>query len=462
MKLFFAIVIMMQSCLLLHSQAPTLFGVHGSSSPQVLQDLGAQIARYGFTDYQIKNAINNNSTQAIDKAINLNNLGIKQVVHLTWPDTTSVNEYERIPVGIDSIEVFQYLDTLITSIGPYIDYIQISQEPFGATSYNPNEQITNVIDWWKAVALFIRNKQSLNPTELGHIQLITGGITGVNGAIADPNSQIAALIDSVINFGETYCDAIAIHMHVVDTIMGENIINYIKSRTNFPLACTEWSQAKAAMSVGTNWINLINTTFDSTHPYYGLTNKQVMYSAYLNPMDGTEWDSFISTSPFTPNFIPDFYSIMDINCFEFVCFGGAFQFGSPGYDWASLYASKTVSQTYPNNPFFSEFVNVSYLINNGLYTTNCSLLGISDNNYYQQLNIYPNPFYEYATIEFNNNNNEIYTLSIFNILGKKVREISNIKINKIVVNRDNLRVGIYFLRLYSNNQIRGVGKFIIK
>jgi len=113
-----------------YAQSPTLLGTHGSNSPQALYGLGAQIARYGFTDLKIKEGIINGSNQVQSRAITLDSLNIQQVVYLTWPDTSSVNEHERIPTGLDSIEVFQNLDTFINEIGPYIEYIQILSRTF--------------------------------------------------------------------------------------------------------------------------------------------------------------------------------------------------------------------------------------------------------------------------------------------------------------------------------------------
>jgi len=456
------VLLLTKSIVSIQAQTPTLLGVHGSNSPQTLQGLGVQIARYGFTDYKIKEGINSGSTQVIDKARVLDSLNIEQVVFLTWPDTTSIDEYERIPTGLDSIEVLQNLDIFLDNIGSYIEYIQISQEPFGASSYNPNHQISEILHWWQAVAIFIRNKQQQNPNDFGHIKIITGGITGVSGAINNPNSQVAILIDSVIVFGENYCDAIDIHLHLVDITMGENIINYMQSKTNHPLVCTEWSQAKSASPNGTNWINTINTAFNNPHPFANLTNKQIIENAYVTPLDSSEWDMLIATSPYIIDFIRDFYAVMDSNCFEFACYASPYQYGSPTYDWVQLYASKTVSQyMYSNNPFYQEFISLSNLINSGQFNTNCTPLGINkDENNYQKVLLYPNPFNDYATFEFNSNN-EIYSLSIFNILGEKVRVLSNITSNKITINREKLVNGVYLYQLNSDNKILSIGKFII-
>ncbi len=468
MKKVIIIIALLLKMIITYAQPPALLGTHGSNSPPILQNLDVQIARYGFTDYEIKHVIINGSTGALDKARTLNTLNIKQVVHLTWPDTTSSNDYERIPAGADSIEVFQYLDAFLDKIGTYIEYIQISQEPFGASSYNPEEEITNVIKWWKAVALFIKSKQAANPNDLGHIKLMTGGITGVNGAIGNPDGFMAPLIDSVIVFGEKYCDVIDLHLHVVNIAMGENIINYIKSKTNHPLSCTEWSQAKAATKDGTNWLDADNTIFSPPHPLADSTNKKVIDLAYSAPMDSTEWNALIATSPFTPNFIYDFYAVMDSNCFELVCYAGVFQYGSPTFDWNQLLASKTVIQyngyPYPNTPFYNDFIHLAEMLQSGAYTSNCSITSLNDKtlNTTHNYSVYPNPFNDAATIKFNNPANTIYTLKLYNSLGENVRVISNISTEKILIKRNNLKSGVYFFQLYSGRQMYATGKLIIE
>ncbi len=449
----------------IYANNPTLLGTHGSNDPKTLRSLGVQIARYGFSDDKIKSGIISGTAKGLNKIRKLDSLGIQSVVFLTWPDSASVDEYERIPTGADSAEVFKYLNIFLDQVGRYINYIQISQEPFGASSYDPSQKITDILNWWRTVAQFIRNKQISNPIDLGHIKLIAGGITGVSGAINNPNSPIASLIDSLITFGEDYCDAIDLHLHVTDITMGENIIKYIKFRTNHRLSCTEWSQAKAAGPNGTNWLNNVNTAFDSPHPFAGLTNKRIIENAYSSPIDSSEWKVLISTSPFTTGFIADFYALMDSNCFKFACYAGVFQYGSPLYDWNHLIASQTVVQyRYHNNPFYNEFVNLSGIISDGLYQSNCSTSSMADAPVESKQNIlvYPNPFDDFTTLEFDNGINETYTLNLFNILGEKVRAVSNISTDRITISREGLKSGDYFFQLLSGKRIVVAGKLLIR
>ncbi len=459
MKYLYTIIIILQSSMLLFSQTPILLGTHGSNSPKILKNLDAQITRYGFKDNQIRNAIESGNTDAFDKARILDSLNIKQVVFLLWPDATTTNEHdERVPTGADSIEVFLYLDMFIDKIGPYIDYIQISQEPLGLTKYDYTKYSRQeVLNWWKAVALFIRNKQMLNPNKLGHLKIITGGINGIHKAVNNPNTVFAQSVDSIISFGENYCDAIDLHLHITAISMGISIIEYIINRTDHPLTCTEWSQARAAFPEGTNWINSLNTVFPVGHPFEGMTNGEIIDTAFHDStiMIASEWDFLIATSPYTSGFIPDFFAVMDSNCFEFACYGGVFQYGNPKFDWKQLFANATVIKSmYPNNPFYQEFINLSNLINSGQYKTKCSALSVKDDlrNDSKQILVYPNPFSSITTIKFENPGKDEFVFKLYNILGEEVKSIKNIVDGKLIVNRDNLISGVYFVQLQSANK----------
>ena len=78
------------------------------------------------------------------------------------------------------------------------------------------------------------------------------------------------------------------------------------------------------------------------------------------------------------------------------------------------------------------------------------------------ISILPNPFNNYTTIEFENNNSENYTLEIYNNLGQKVRTIENIQTNKIKIERGNFNSGIYFFQLKNNRSKRQTGKLVVE
>lgn len=78
------------------------------------------------------------------------------------------------------------------------------------------------------------------------------------------------------------------------------------------------------------------------------------------------------------------------------------------------------------------------------------------------LQIYPNPFTESTVIEFDNINNSPYSLTIIDLQGKPVKKINNVIKDRIILNRENLKSGIYFIQINSTNQRIGIGKLLIK
>lgn len=91
---------------------------------------------------------------------------------------------------------------------------------------------------------------------------------------------------------------------------------------------------------------------------------------------------------------------------------------------------------------------------------NYCFAGISENISEFSLTIYPNPFNSFATIQFDKVSNSSQ-ISIYNTFGQEVKTIKNISSDKLVIDRENLRGGIYTLRLTENDRIIKTEKLII-
>jgi len=65
----------------------------------------------------------------------------------------------------------------------------------------------------------------------------------------------------------------------------------------------------------------------------------------------------------------------------------------------------------------------------------------------EKIKVYPNPFNSRATIEFYNPDNELYTLTVTDLTGKIVKEITGIKDSRVELTRDNLSGGYYIIEL---------------
>lgn len=78
------------------------------------------------------------------------------------------------------------------------------------------------------------------------------------------------------------------------------------------------------------------------------------------------------------------------------------------------------------------------------YTT---ALGIDDIASDADFNIYPNPTYNSATIDLTQFNGNEVTIELYDALGRQSKNITNIKTDTYILQRDNLQSGIYFMNV---------------
>lgn len=87
---------------------------------------------------------------------------------------------------------------------------------------------------------------------------------------------------------------------------------------------------------------------------------------------------------------------------------------------------------------YIDYVNVS-----GITTSTTNIESVESSI----LKIQPNPFRSATNVSFNNPDNEIHILRIFDQNGKLVKEMDNIRGNVVELSRNNLPSGMYFLEL---------------
>lgn len=86
--------------------------------------------------------------------------------------------------------------------------------------------------------------------------------------------------------------------------------------------------------------------------------------------------------------------------------------------------------------------------------------GIENNHLYKKnIKVFPVPAKDYFVIEFNNNSE--FTLELFDNFGKKIMKKGKNKTNEIKIDCGNFGKGIYYYRLFSNNE-RYSGKILIE
>ena len=89
-----------------------------------------------------------------------------------------------------------------------------------------------------------------------------------------------------------------------------------------------------------------------------------------------------------------------------------------------------------------------------LNVTISETVGMLENNLLG-VNVYPNPFKEFTTVEFNNPNKDTYRISLLDARGRTVMNTST-QSNQLVIKKQNLQEGIYFLEIDGKNKSRQI------
>jgi len=110
-----------------------------------------------------------------------------------------------------------------------------------------------------------------------------------------------------------------------------------------------------------------------------------------------------------------------------------------------------------------------YAANNNSFTRNilhatspCTTLGLVKNHNQVIVNVFPNPFSIRTTIDFSNLKNKNYVLLLYDMQGRQIRAITDIKNKKVEIERENLNNGMYFFYLKSSGLVVVSGKLLIE
>ncbi len=102
----------------------------------------------------------------------------------------------------------------------------------------------------------------------------------------------------------------------------------------------------------------------------------------------------------------------------------------------------------------SLFVSSYYNMTAYHYLTTSVGLNSNENTMHESATIFPNPFQSTTTLEFNLTERKNYSISIFDVVGRKVKNVSseNLQVgkNKITIDLSGFNNGIYFCQLISN------------
>ena len=118
-------------------------------------------------------------------------------------------------------------------------------------------------------------------------------------------------------------------------------------------------------------------------------------------------------------------------------------------------------EVYDNNPYNGiNYYRLKQTDFDGKYTYS-SIIAVNFKNDKEEINIYPNPFNDRTNVYFSDNEHLPFNIEMFDALGKIVREEKQITGNIFVIEKEQLKSGIYTLRIYNDKQSI-IKKVIIK
>ena len=134
-----------------------------------------------------------------------------------------------------------------------------------------------------------------------------------------------------------------------------------------------------------------------------------------------------------------------------------------GYDISTDASGNVLVTGYFNSPSISfgttTLTNAGgadvFVVKLGSVTT-----GVEENFMDNTISVYPNPFSAQTTLQTDNILKNA-TLTVYNYFGQTVTLIKNINGQTVVLSRDNLTSGLYFLRLTEDNKVFSVDKLVI-
>jgi hypothetical protein len=350
-----------ESCALLAPpQAPTILGVHGTTDPNVVAQLGAPLARFILADRTIREALTGTGAGAgaFTKIRAMHDAGRKVIATVRFPedpDAPAGSSPDRIPMGADRAASLQLVRDFLTTAGSAIDWVQLNNEPVGGPGSYVDGNIAvsagsvPALDWLRELATVACETRAAN-APLADLRIMSPGLTGLREIVVgdDLPANRQSFLDSLIVFAEANTEALDLHLHVASVAESEAIIDLVRARTAMPLTSTEWSEAK----VSEDWLKL--ETVDPAH--LGITNRQWVLLAYDQPVTAEVWQQFTSAAPSNPNFLAEHFQMLRSRGFLHGVYASVFQFGQPIFDLKALFANRTVVGAFaPNDPVHAAF-----------------------------------------------------------------------------------------------------------
>ena len=186
-------------------------------------------------------------------------------------------------------------------------------------------------------------------------------------------------------------------------------------------------------------MGVLFTTYGSPSLYGDTTiikTPQIDYTSYGIISDTTNWitlsSTFIADSAYTSFIIGGFKSSSNMHI--------------------------VAVNDSPSNPHNNSYYYIDAVVVEKLSSTT-SVVSLNNSS---EVNIYPNPFTDHATLTFNNPYGLNATFILFNTQGQIVQQVDGIVSNRLRIERNSLPLGFYYYQLRNEQNTIANGKIIIQ
>jgi len=337
--------------------AGPVVGVHNSSKPNMLQQLGARMSRVIIHDQAMaaaRQAMDAGETPVYFEDLDvLVDLGIVPVVTLRWPVNPGEPgpDPDRVPTGQDREDCLELVEWFLLETAGRVNHVAINNEPLGGPGRYPQDQMEDGFAWMASVAEHINVLRDTRP-ELDHLQVIMPVQITSGYLEGTASSSVVAAVDALIEIGMDHADLLDLHLNVKSVAEMEAKLAFLTGLSDVPVVSLEWCQAYFS----DEW------RAEQADPQFGInmTNNDVILAAYENPMSAEDWASFIAPAPYDPHFLSQAVAVMSAYGVRMAAYAGAWQYGNPRFDIVALLANHTVGGQAPNEPFYSSFRSLNW------------------------------------------------------------------------------------------------------
>jgi DNA-binding cell septation regulator SpoVG len=192
---------------------------------------------------------------------------------------------------------------------------------------------------------------------------------------------------------------------------------------------------------------------DST--IYGITRNSSTQDVYLSKVNPTSGQvTNISSVPFSNGYVLN--SLATIDSYQNIYYlrSSTKLFG------IDLASGSIVTDTTLTIPFPAYFDLMRFYSNSCGNDFTSSLSELTPHN--ELLKIYPNPFNQNTSIDFENTKNEKHNLLVYNVFGELIFSSDNITEGHVKIERNNLKSGLYIVQLLADGQLVSTAKMLIE